>query len=96
MATLTFDTFRFANRLKSAGVIPAQAEAEAEALSEVLEINLKEVATRQDVHAIKEDIRREIKELELRMDGELKPIKWMLGVVTGGIMALVVKAFFPG
>lgn len=89
MSTLTFDTLRFANRLKNAGVIPAQAEAEAEALSEVLEVNLKELAT-------KDDLRREIKELELRMDSELKLVKWMLGVVIGGIVALVIKAFFAG
>ncbi|MBI5140975.1 MAG: DUF1640 domain-containing protein [Nitrospirae bacterium] len=89
MSTLTFDTLRFANRLKKAGVLPAQAEAEAEALSEVLEVNLKELAT-------KEDLRREIKDLEVRIDGELKLLKWMLGVVIGGVIALVMKAFFPG
>ena len=44
MATITFDTLKFANTLKRAGVPPAQAEAEAEAtaLSEVLEVNLKD------------------------------------------------------
>lgn len=42
MGTITFDTLKFANILKEAGVPPAQAEAEATALSEVLEINLRE------------------------------------------------------
>ena len=42
MATITFDTLKFANTLKRAGVPPAQAEAEATALSEVLEVNLKD------------------------------------------------------
>ena len=41
MTTATFDTLKFANRLKVAGVPDKQAEAEAEALSEALEINLK-------------------------------------------------------
>ncbi len=49
MTVLTFDTLKFANRLKSAGVLPAQAEAEAEALAEVFEVNFKEVATKQDL-----------------------------------------------
>lgn len=49
MAALTFDTLKFANRLKSAGVLPAQAEAEAEALAEVFEVNFKELATKQDL-----------------------------------------------
>ena len=30
MATITFDTLKFANKLKSAGVLPEHAEAEAE------------------------------------------------------------------
>jgi hypothetical protein len=29
MATITFDTLKFANKLKAAGVLPEQAEAEA-------------------------------------------------------------------
>ncbi|RWA36859.1 DUF1640 domain-containing protein [Xylella fastidiosa] len=44
MAAVAFDTLRFANRLKTAGVPPAHAEAEAEALAEVLETNLQELA----------------------------------------------------
>jgi len=38
MSTFTFDTLKFANRLKTAGVPPAQAEASA--LSEVFETNV--------------------------------------------------------
>jgi len=44
MSTLTFDTLKFANRLKTAGVPPVHAEAEA--LSEVFETNLSELATK--------------------------------------------------
>jgi hypothetical protein len=43
MATITFDTLKFANKLKSAGVVSEHAEAEAEALADIFEINLKEV-----------------------------------------------------
>ncbi len=46
MATITFDTLKFANTLKEAGVPSAQAEAEATALSEVLEVNLKDLVTK--------------------------------------------------
>jgi len=42
MATITFDTLKFANQLKIAGVPSVQAEAEAKALSEVFETNLSE------------------------------------------------------
>ncbi|MFM8340660.1 MAG: DUF1640 domain-containing protein [Methylomonas sp.] len=94
MTAIAFDTLKFANKLKSAGVPDKQAEAEAEALSEVLEINLKELA-------IKQDIRLEVRDLEYRLDarfervdGELKLIRWMLGVMLAGVMSLVLKAFF--
>jgi hypothetical protein len=39
---------KFANKLKAAGVPPEQAEAKAAALSEVLEVNLKELATKDE------------------------------------------------
>ena len=49
MTAITFDTLKFANRLKAAGIPSAYAEAEAAALSEVLDINLGELATRTDL-----------------------------------------------
>ena len=57
MAMITFDTLKFANTLKDAGVPPAQAEAEAVALSEVLEVNLKELVTKEDLHHEIESLR---------------------------------------
>lgn len=60
MSAITFDTLKFANRLKEAGVPSAQAEAEAVALSEVFDVNLKELAT-------KEDLKRDLAELENRI-----------------------------
>jgi hypothetical protein len=94
MASLTFDTLKFANKLKAAGVPPEQAEAEAAALSEVLEINLKELAT-------KEDLKSGLKDLEMKLDtrfeklmGEMLLLKWMLGILIAGVISLVLKAFF--
>ena len=58
MTTLTFDTLKYTNTLKLAGVPPAQAEATA--LSEVIEINLKELVTKDDLH-------REMRDLEQRI-----------------------------
>ncbi len=64
MATVTFDTLKFANKLKSAGVPDKQAEAEAEAIAEVIQVNFKDLVT-------KEDLRHELKELEMRFDAKL-------------------------
>ncbi len=46
MTTLTFDTLKFANRLKSAGLPATHAEAEAEALAEVFELTGRDLVTR--------------------------------------------------
>lgn len=64
MSAITFDTLKFANRLKEAGVPSAQAEAEAVALSEVFDVNLRELAT-------KEDLRRDLTELENRLENRI-------------------------
>jgi len=80
MATITFDTLKFVRRLKEAGVAEKHAEAEAEALAEVFSEALDtQLATKADI---------------ARLEGELKLIKWMLGLVIGGISALILKAFF--
>jgi len=87
MATVTFDTLKFANQLKAAGVPAGHAEAEAKALSEVFETNLSELATKEDLH-------REIRELDLRMHGEMLLMKWMLGLLLAGVASLILKSFF--
>ena len=61
----------------------AIAEAQVEAFSETTSNTL---ATKQDV------ARLELKLTE--HDGEFKLIKWMMGLMLGGVMALVLKAFF--
>ena len=108
MATVTFDTLKFANQLKTAGVPAGHAEAEAKALSEIFETNLSELATKEDLHHEIGGLRHEMKELELRIDtrfgqidtrfekvhGEMLLLKWMLGLLIAGVASLVLKAFF--
>ena len=88
MAAITFDTHEFVKKLKGAGFSESQAEAVAEAQRDSL-------AQALDNHlATKADISR----LELKLiehEGEFKFIKWMLGIILGGVIALVLKAFFP-
>jgi hypothetical protein len=90
MSVATFDTLRFVKKLKEAGVSEKQAEAEAEAISEVFEVTLSDIATKGDI----KELKRDIKELELRLDGEIKLLKWMMGVILAGVVSLVLKAFF--
>ena len=81
MATITFDTFKFVEKLRAGGVPEEQAKAEAEALviafSEAMDSQL---ATKTDIN---------------RLERELIVIKWMVGLVLGGILTLILKAFFP-
>ena len=88
MATITFDTLKFANKLKSAGVAPEHAEAEAEALADIFEINLKEVATKEDIKLLKDDI----KHLEERIDGKFIQLEQRMTIKLGALMVIAVSA----
>jgi hypothetical protein len=79
MATLTFDTLKFANKLKAAGLPPDQAEAQAEALAEVIELNIQDLVT-------KEDLTASLKDLEQRL---IIKLGGMMVVAVGVIVALV-------
>lgn len=39
--------------------------------------------------------KRDLERLEAKLVGELTLVKWMLGVLLGGVLALVLKTFFP-
>jgi len=87
MATITFDTLKFANTLKEAGVPSAQAEAEATVLSEVLEVNLKELVTKEDLRHEADLLRRDIQDMEQRLIIKLGALM----TVSIGIVAALVK-----
>jgi hypothetical protein len=80
MATITFDTLKFAERLEKAGMTREQAsaisEAQKDALSEALDTTL---ATKLDIADVKT---------------ELAVIRWMLGVVIAMAVANFAKQFF--
>lgn len=83
MSTITFDTLKYAERLKSAGVPDAQARAEAEALRDALaEAIDHSVVTKRDL----------VTEL-VPIKTELAVLKWMLGFNLAFIMAVLWKVF---
>lgn len=79
MSTITFDTLKFANTLKAAGVPDKQAEAQAQAMADVLEVNIKDLVT-------KDDLQKELLLLEQRLVIKLGAI---VVVAVGAIAALV-------
>ncbi len=84
MSTLTFDTLKFANRLKSAGICDEQAQAFAEALKDVFAEALDTTL------ATKLDIMR----LESKLDHETSSMKWMLGALLAVALTNFAKQFF--
>ncbi|HAT49276.1 MAG: DUF1640 domain-containing protein [Nitrospirae bacterium] len=85
---IAFDTLSSVKRLKEAGFTDAQAEAQTRIIAELVGDRL---ATKGDILEVK----RDIKALELRIAAELAPIKWGMAIAVGGIIALILKSFFP-
>ena len=73
-----FDTLKYANALKAAGISDRQAEAQSLALSDAFDVKLDRLATKDDV-------------AELR--SELKLVKWMLGVLVVGMGAMLKQMY---
>ncbi|MEO5349477.1 MAG: CCDC90 family protein [Magnetococcus sp. YQC-3] len=97
-AAVAFDTRKFVRRLRDAGVDEKQAAALSDAFREVQEAQLQELATKGDILTVKQEIqgvKRDIKELEPRLAAEIAPLKWGMAVIAGGIIALILKTFFP-
>ena len=81
MTTATFDTLKFSEKLIAAGVPEAQAKAEAAALSEVLEMNLKDLVSKEHL---------DYKLAELKTD----LIKWVVGLAlaqSGLLIGILLK-----
>jgi hypothetical protein len=78
MATITFDTLKYVERLKAAGVPDEQAKAEVDALAEALSETtaIRELATKSDWESLKADL-----------------VKWMAGLLLAqaAVVATLVK-----
>lgn len=57
---MAFNPLRFANRLKAAGILSEHAEAEAEAIAEVFEVNFKELVTKETLNYVVSDLSKNI------------------------------------
>jgi hypothetical protein len=80
MVAVTFDTLKFVKTLEASGVASPQAEAFAAAVRDSSES--ADLVTRKDL---------QIELAPIRADITL--VKWMLGAVVAGVLALVMKAF---
>ena len=80
---LIFDTLKYANRLKAAGVPEKQAEVQAEIISETIEdklatkTDLEQVKSelKRDIEATRSELKRDIKELDLKIETSKNELK---------------------
>ncbi|MBF0134965.1 MAG: CCDC90 family protein [Magnetococcus sp. DMHC-1] len=95
MTAITFDTLKYVKTLKAAGFDEKQAEGLAEAQAEVFDKNLEDLATRRDLRdlGVRMDTKLEKELAPIRTD--VAVIKWMFGIMMAGVLALILKAFFP-
>ncbi|MDI1232617.1 MAG: DUF1640 domain-containing protein [Methylobacter sp.] len=90
MTTITFDTLELVDKLKTAGIPQAQAEAVVRVIAEAQD----GLVTKHDLTEAKNEIKADMNVRFERIDGELKLNRWMLGVLLAGVISLVLKAFF--
>ncbi len=94
---VVFDTLKFANKLKAAGIPDQQAEAIAQAFQEAS--GEAEIATKRDVERLEAKIER--MEIELKAEigklaSEVGTLKWLASLIGVGVLTLILKAFFGG
>ena len=97
MASITFDTLKFVRKLREAGFEERQAEGITDAFKEAS--GEAELATKRDLELLKQDLRVDWERVEHKLvehDGAFRLIKWMLGILVGGVIALLLKSFFAG
>lgn len=76
-----FDTLKYAETLKAAGLPEAEAKAHAQALAEALKEGTGELATRVDLL----DVKRELTEIR----GDIKLLRWMVGFALAMLVAVL-------
>ena len=91
MATLTFNILDATKRLRDAGFDERQAET----VMRVLLESQERLVTKDDLAALEQRLNAKIDTLEARMEGKITLLQWMLGIVIGGVVMLVLKAYFP-
>ena len=92
MTTITFDTHKFIRRLQASGMPEEQAEAIVDAFKDAQ--SEAELATRRDLKELEIKLEAKLDRLDAKFTGEFTLIKWMMGLLLGGIVALILKAFF--
>jgi hypothetical protein len=92
MAAVTFDTLKFVKTLQASGMPAPQAEAVAAAVRD--STDAADLVTRKDLQIELQKLEQKIEPRFARIEADMTLLKWMLGLVIAGVLALVMKAFF--
>jgi Protein of unknown function (DUF1640) len=100
MSAVTFDTLKYVERLKLAGVSDEQAKAEVEALAEALNetIAIRDLATKKDIKDLELAVKQDMGQLRVDMEAtKAELIKWMAGLLLAqaALIAALVKLMPP-
>ena len=87
MTAPTFDTLKYANTLKAAGLPDKQAEAQAAVLAGALAVNFKDLAA-------KDDLKQAIGLLRADINGQFTLLKWMVGALIPLVIGVLVRLLF--
>ena len=87
MTAAMFDTLKYANTLKAAGVPDKQAEAQAVVLADALAVNFKDLAA-------KDDLKQAIDLLRADINGQFTLLKWMVGALIPLVIGVLVRLLF--
>lgn len=91
MATITFDTLKATEDLQAAGMDTRQAKAVVNTLADAF---TDTVATKADLKIEIGAVRADIEKLETSVKGEIKLLKWMVGVILACVAFPILKSFF--
>ena len=75
MKPIHLDTLSYANRLKAAGMASALAEEQAMVMSEVLDSNVSQLATRTELQSTEKALRGEIQAVEKALRDEIQSVE---------------------
>ena len=87
-SSIAFDTHAFVKELTNAGMPEAQAEVLARSQAKLID---EKLATKQDLKHLEERLRRDMRELELRLKHNLTVRLGSMMVITVGVVAALVK-----
>ena len=93
---VVFDTYVWIKRLQEAGFTEEQAEAEVSLVREALAVNIKDLATKQDLRELELCLEAKIGAVQQELAAQktdIGSLKWLTGAIAVGMLAQLFKSF---